>query len=234
MKMLLIVLCLLTERYVPQLERLRHKDWFSQALSLFKTQFPSASPTVTLLGLLLPILLLLWILTHVLGVIAGGALLLQAVLLFFCLGPMSFLPEAPLQQDMTAEFYFEQANRQFFGLLFWYLVLGIAGALIYRLLDLFSKTDHSLIATQIMGYVDWLPARLTGILFLLVGHFDKGYEFMIKHLPTGVDENTAFLIGCGTQATQEGVSLAQARQLVWHAMILYLVGILGLTLAALW
>ena len=235
MKLLVILLCLVFERYALQLDALRRKQWFHPWFLFLKTRLTVLHPALMLAVCVLPMVLVIGLFIHLFGVMLG--LVLQIVVLFFCLGPDAIYPGA--SKKSTATECFESALRQWFAVLFWYVVLGLMGAVLYRLLELASReAELNPLASKIMGYLDWIPARLTGVLYLLVGHFQQGYSFALDTWWSGTENNTAFLTGCGLKATQEKgaeeVSVKAAEQLVWHAMILCLVGLACLTLAARW
>lgn len=61
------------------------------------------------------------------------------------------------------------AVQRWFAVLLFFLLLGPAGALAYRLLQL-SAAD-SATARSLLFYVDWLPARLTAAAFVVTGDF---------------------------------------------------------------
>lgn len=59
---------------------------------------------------------------------------------------------------------------------FWYLLLGPLGAVAYRLLDLARAGREAaaapLVSTLVHAF-EWIPARLLGMSFALVGHFES-------------------------------------------------------------
>ncbi|MBA3660853.1 MAG: regulatory signaling modulator protein AmpE [Gammaproteobacteria bacterium] len=81
-----------------------------------------------------------------------------------------------LQKDFLGHL-FVAANERVFGVLFWYVVLGPLGPLLYRTISLSTakeqRPDPKLMKTagQILSILDWIPARLFAFLFALSGHF---------------------------------------------------------------
>jgi AmpE protein len=79
-----------------------------------------------------------------------------------------------------------QAFQSFFAVVFWYSLLGPALALAYRLLALVA--EHSLNpalgeqAHRLRHALDWLPARLLGASFALVGNFVAVCRWMLHEL----------------------------------------------------
>jgi AmpE protein len=82
-----------------------------------------------------------------------------------------------------------QANNRLFAVIFWFILLGPLGAWGYRVTDLIRRRavfnasradgdsdDESpivLAATQLHGWLAWIPARLTALGFALAGSFDS-------------------------------------------------------------
>jgi len=79
---------------------------------------------------------------------------------------------------------FVQANHRIFGVVFWFMVLGPAGAWGYRVADLFRRhmraTGTGGRATQLcerlFGVVTWIPARLLAFSYAVAGSFDDAFE----------------------------------------------------------
>jgi AmpE protein len=160
-----------------------------------------------LLALLVPVLLCLlldWFLARwPLGEL--GRLLFALVVLLYSLGPREF--EADLEEILAAsdgasreaaaqafagpgehiawnahalgEAIALAALRRRFGVLLWFLLLGPAGALLYRLAQTLGR-DHSLRldgatathARYVANALDWLPAQLLVFTLALVGHWE--------------------------------------------------------------
>lgn len=75
-----------------------------------------------------------------------------------------------------------ESQSRYFGVIFWFVVLGVFGALFYRLCHLYrtsckqeANEDHFPVVDDLVYWLDWLPARLTGFLFLMLGDFVKGF-----------------------------------------------------------
>ncbi|UGB38206.1 regulatory signaling modulator protein AmpE [Frateuria soli] len=71
------------------------------------------------------------------------------------------------------------ALRRRFGVLFWFFVLGPAGALLYRLAQTLGRDDTLALdaasrshARYVANALDWLPAQLLVFTLALVGHWD--------------------------------------------------------------
>jgi len=83
---------------------------------------------------------------------------------------------------LTIEQLFSCAHRQFFGVVFWFLLLGPAGAVLYRLAHgVYQKWGllnpeefgrFGLFAADAFRWLDWIPARLLALSFAVVGNFE--------------------------------------------------------------
>ena len=80
-----------------------------------------------------------------------------------------------------------QANHRIFGVLFWFMVLGPAGAWGYRVADLFrrravfeaARADDAAPAHQVQALFEliaWLPARLLALTYAAAGSFEDATE----------------------------------------------------------
>jgi membrane protein required for beta-lactamase induction len=82
---------------------------------------------------------------------------------------------------LVSESIVEQANNRLMAVLFWFVVLGPFGAVLYRLTSLaenFSRNDPARKnmnqqAFHLLHILDWVPARLLAATYALVGHFDN-------------------------------------------------------------
>ncbi|WP_312931202.1 regulatory signaling modulator protein AmpE [Pseudomonas sp.] len=79
-----------------------------------------------------------------------------------------------------------QAYQSFFAVVFWYCLLGPAAALAYRLLALcVEHSRHGAVqgrAEQLRHAMDWLPVRVLGMSFALVGNFVAVGRVMLHEL----------------------------------------------------
>ena len=79
-----------------------------------------------------------------------------------------------------------QAYQSFFAVIFWYVLLGPAAALAYRLLALTAEHAHAPAlrerAGQLRHAFDWAPVRILGVSFALVGNFVAVSRVMLHEL----------------------------------------------------
>jgi AmpE protein len=97
---------------------------------------------------------------------------------------------------------FCEANRRLFAVWFWFILLGPAGALLYRLIDLcrLHGLRISFVADQLQSCLDWLPVRLFALFFGLAGHFTKAIKQWKRDVLTKPARNSILLSECGVEA----------------------------------
>ncbi|MDR1462504.1 MAG: CobD/CbiB family protein [Azoarcus sp.] len=173
--------------------------------------------------------------------------------------------------DEVARLAIEQAlvasHRNVFGVIFWFVILGPCGAVMYRLARFLhdewgGRQDivpegYGQFARHAFFIIDWLPSRLTAILFAIGGNFedavfcwraqsvlwpDRGNAvlvasgagalgFRLGSVPGEGSDASVLDVGVGDKA---GVDDMQATVgLVWRALVVCLV-LLALTAVAVW
>ena len=88
--------------------------------------------------------------------------------------------QAALDPPAMVAAVFRGAQRRWFGVLFWFLLLGAAGALLYRLVALAAEGEESHLLPPetgvgmrwLHGVLDWPVAQLMALAMALVGNFD--------------------------------------------------------------
>ena len=88
--------------------------------------------------------------------------------------------QAALDPPAMVAAVFRGAQRRWFGVLFWFLLLGAAGALLYRLAALAADGEESRLlppetvagARRLHALLDWPVAQLMTLAMALVGNFD--------------------------------------------------------------
>jgi AmpE protein len=97
---------------------------------------------------------------------------------------------------------FIEANRRIFAVLFWFLFLGPAGALLYRLVDLSRANGVIAVsaAAKLHLLLDWLPVRVFTFIFALGGHFTSVLQQWKRKAWSKPSENDALVTDCGIAA----------------------------------
>lgn len=108
-----------------------------------------------------------------------------------------------LHEQMRRTLFYEGLER-WFSVIFWFLLLGPAGALAYRLCFLCGRSSvledrYKQLALRLVHYLDWLPARMLAFSFNLAGDFVAGFsrwlELVFENLPA-----LELLDSCGSAA----------------------------------
>ena len=95
-----------------------------------------------------------------------------------------------------------QAYSGVFAVLFWFAILGWPVAVLYRLVErvaylpVVEGQDNRLqpVALWVQQVLDWLPVRIMGLLYMLVGSFVHAFGVLFKYLPRGFAHNRALLL----------------------------------------
>ncbi|ASQ45690.1 regulatory signaling modulator protein AmpE [Legionella clemsonensis] len=249
MKLFIIILCLLSERYLVHTVSHHRFYWFSSYFNAISEKLRATdnsllSQSLILLAVVLPPILLLWIVFYIFGPIAFGliGLLLNLVIFYYCLGPQNpFYPvrneDETQDNEVLVGNYFAKVNGQLFAVIFWYIVTGPLGVVFYRLISLSrEQLSTAQLAQVIIDVLDWIPARLTVLLYLLVGNFQKGIHFFMQMFFAAPEKNDALLSNGGLLAARtnenEPVPIPYAESLVEHALIVYLVFLALFTLVS--
>ncbi len=87
--------------------------------------------------------------------------------------------EVPFAAESLVAATFEAALARWFGVLFWFVLLGPVGALLYRFAQLLAAepgSDASGIARKFAALLDWLPAHLMALALALASNFDAVFS----------------------------------------------------------
>jgi AmpE protein len=247
MKLFVIVICLLSERFLVHKLSLYRFHWFPAYYQTIINKFPKVSSWLLLLILIVPLLLITGIILYFLGPWIYGivGLLINLLLVYYCLGPQNpFYPAYSGEPDREVQEvgdYLVQANNQLFAIIFWYIVLGPLCILAYRLISLCKEQELTRAAAlKVLSVFDWIPVRITALLYLLAGNFQLGFRSYYQQLLSTPEDNTALLKTCGMRAlatNEDGTSSAsitmlQAERLVEHSVIILLLLTAFYTLAS--
>jgi len=108
--------------------------------------------------------------------------------------------KSPVSRSVTKA-VLTQFNRRVFAVIFWFVVLGPFGAVLYRVVaktkvsaEKGGSPEASMLswASYCLDILDWVPIRLAGLGYTLVGDFHLGFAYWIKHVISGFDKNQEF------------------------------------------
>lgn len=243
MKLFVIVLCLLSERFLIHSVSFSRFNWFSDyydfLLDQLKPKKTKTSPWLVIFAVIFPLVLITALVFYLFSNLLFGliGLLLNILVFYYCLGPQNpFYPVNDNKKD-AANQYLSDINGQLFAVIFWYIVSGPLGVIVYRSMALLQNyKEVGKQAKLVTNILDWVPARITVLCYMLVGHFQRGRQYFIKYLLERPEKNAKLLSDSGmasaTMDNKESVSISAAESLVEHSLILFLVFLALLTLAS--
>jgi len=177
------------------------------------------------------------------------------------LRPVPSMEALPLQSAPLVEATFASALSRWFGVLFWFVVLGPAGALAYRVVQLLAR--HPGFAADLGGesrerleraalVLDWAPSHLVALTLALATEFDavlktwreyhaahgQGYftldlGFLGALARAGVDADVIAGDGYATDVDDPLVELADARTVLRRILVVW-VALVALCVVAGW
>ena len=99
---------------------------------------------------------------------------------------------------------FHAARRRWFGVLFWFLLLGAFGAVLYRLVVLAAEDDAARLppdnatgAKRLLAWLEWPVSQLMALFMAMVGDFDTVFSAWKQNGGAGFDANADFLGAAG-------------------------------------
>jgi AmpE protein len=102
---------------------------------------------------------------------------------------------------------FIQANHRVFAVVFWFVLLGPMGAVLYRAVSLSASSVHhdgspeiAQSALSVENILDWVPVRILSFLFALGGHCSAVLNYWRKQVLNGLNSNDDIMAGCGVAA----------------------------------
>lgn len=221
-----------------------------------KGKSPYLKLAATIIPLLLAVLLIEYLLQNVLYGFAK--LVFDIVIVLYCFGPKDLWADAfactnalneddaqSAKQKVKAAFssseadvslhkhvlnnIFIEANRRVFAVVFWYVLLGALGAVLYRAVTLSADASKEEADTQFVeaarsfeALLNWVPIRIFTFLFALGGHFGSVLSSWRKSVLHGLDSNEVLLTECGVAALGNGEEaiIAENGTLARHAVSL--------------
>ncbi len=244
MKLFVIIICLLSERYLIHTLSSKRQIWLNQLFDQIKLKASWDNPYLLLSAFMLPLISILALVLWFLGDALFGLveLLVNIIIFYFSLGPTNpFYPESVDKGELihggNAGYYLNSVHNQLFAVIILYILLGPIAALSYRLLS-FSQNKETIaaLAQHLVALIDWLLVRVTALLYLLAGNFQQGFNTYCKMIKAVTRDNALFLSTIGILAAQtqpdKPVLMMQAQDLVEHALVILMVILSLLTLVA--
>lgn len=279
--LLAIVLVLLAGHAVPELARWRDYSWLRGWAAQWMGEGGGKTSRYRAVLLPLLLVLVCLLLQALLGQVLFGlpAFAFATIVLFFAWGPgdleadmqsvlkapdsdrrhaaaQALRPDPageplPLEPVALVEAVFASALSRWFGVLFWFVLLGPGGALGYRAVQLLARrsgfreefdADHLEVIERTARILDWVPAHLIAFTLALVSDFDavmstwrryhadhgKGYftldlGFLGALARAGVDADVEAGDGYAQDVADPLTELADARTVLHRVLIAWLV-----------
>ncbi|MBV2092458.1 MAG: regulatory signaling modulator protein AmpE [Candidatus Thiodiazotropha sp. (ex Ctena orbiculata)] len=164
----------------------------------------------------------------------------------------------PARSQAVAEAALQQANRRTVAVLFWFILLGPLGAMLYRLATWMPQSDQAaqdidfkLNTRHLVIILDWLPARITAFCYAIAGSFEDALygwrSYQESRQSEFSESNTGTLICTGSGAMRLTTLLDEAyagahlytylpkaaMALIWRSLIVFLVIVAFLTFTGL-
>lgn len=240
-----LLICLFVQRMLHFDSYSHHYNWFGYYYEWVKGRF-STSPAwsglagvgIVVLPALVVFILFAVFVFYAIGMI--GYYILTLVVLWYYLDARKLKNEV---NQITVQKLLEQADQGIFPIIFWLLIFGVTGVVMYAL---FISLRHHLqqeaqgdveqgllrVSIKAQGVLDWIPLRLLGATYALVGHFGPTFKVWYQNLFTGMDHTREQAAECGLialnladQATQPVTEdqVASIQSLINRALLVWLV-----------
>jgi AmpE protein len=131
-----------------------------------------------------------------------------------------------------------ESQIRYFGVIVWFIFFGPFGALFYRLSHIYLNhcqesefDEHTPLMESAIHWINWIPARITSLLFLLTGDFVNGFYRIKEYLTDALADNWQLIAetGIAAQSLDRGISErnvdenTKTVELVCRTAIIYLV-----------
>lgn len=232
MSLFVILVCLALQWSLNLSSAPYQRNWVAHYVAFIRKYFSKLldghylfNMAILILPIVIGVSLIFTIVYHVFGHV--GYVLLSLALLWYC------VDAAVLKQgssDLPQHSY-----QKIFSLLFWYFIFGPAGLAFYivvRTLQAYLLEQQHFFGL-LLGILDWVPVRLMGFSFAVVGNFSAVFKEWIRVLFQGIGDNAVLLtswtdaaLGSENKNSQEMMRLIQRALIAWLVvMALVTIGI---------
>jgi AmpE protein len=236
MEFIVVLLCLVIQKFWPEGARFHPNSWFNPYYRFIKDQaekFSMWRSYWAILCVVIPVLLAFLLLSVAMrGLI--GHFLLSLFIVWYSLGLDRLKAESGDQvDDILINSY-----RNIFAVIFWYTLVGPLGAVLYYLLRQLNGVleqepqDSGLLMSlnRVIGVMDWVPVRILGISYALVGHFATLFPLWLKDLPGKLEDNESHVVEWGVKSlelskSEESSKTDAAYALVQRSVAVWLVAL---------
>ena len=234
MRFLIIILCLLSEKYLTHQFFTFRKKWSDVYAQLIEKYVPAhvlnSSPWIKY-GIYMGSLTLLCIIFSLFGHQGLGLVInffFELAVFYICLGEHNlFYINANEKKLLDDNQFILAMNQEFYAIILWFYILGPFGALFYRVTLYFNQQATPLpTLVKVKAFLDWLPVRLSALLFLLIGDFQPGFYELCKKFLQNPLENDQLLIQTARHALsvdeKENIDMMKLQNLFNHSCLILL------------
>ncbi len=113
--------------------------------------------------------------------------------------------------SVCIETTFRRAHQGLFAPIFWFIFLGPAGALLYRLTHILktqwssqnrNENEFNMFSQKVFNWLDWLPAHFTAGGFAIVGDFEDAAYCWRTQAHTWPDQSLGIVLSSGAGALE--------------------------------
>jgi AmpE protein len=232
MRFIIIILCLLSEKYMTHQFFTFRRKWSDLYGYAIDTYIPSkvlnASPIMRY-AIYLGSLTLLCIILSMIGHQGLGLILnfiFELSVFYICLGEHNlFFVNANEKKLLSDNEFILAMNQEFYAVILWFFILGPFGALLYRVTVYFNqKKSPLMILVKLKAFLDWIPVRMSSLLLLLVGQFQPGFSVLVNNMNSNPLENDQLLIRIARLAMNaekdEALEMMKLQNLFNHSCLL--------------
>lgn len=217
MRCIVVLIVLALKHYFPKIQPWG-SYWFSNYIRFF------TNPVTALLAVVLPTLLIFLVLHFIFGTWLYGilVLLIDIFILWYCLNTPDLetslvgvaehnisAEQAAMLSRRRSEKLCVLANEQRFAVIFWFLVLGGFGAVLYRFVNLLRERFHLPESTaqtlepieKFYGVLNWIPSRLSALSYILAGEFLPSFTIWSNDVWSGKSVSNLILTKVGLAAS---------------------------------
>ncbi len=247
MALIIILIALVVQRFLKFNSIAYQIDWAPSYFHWMSSKVKLMTTCHSLWGLVIlivPIVILAAVIFGLTHALLGwfGAGVLQLVLVWYCLDIKDIYKAQ--DENTTTEAILLRAYQGVFVLLFWYGLFGPVGLVLYVTVNqllpampktLVSSTEQASrdrlglydMFVKVQALLDWVPVRLLGLSFALVGSFAVVFKLWLQKLFDGIINPQALVVEWGQAALKaesiEGVKpaidLVDRSLLVWLAVL---------------
>ena len=232
MRFLIIILCLLSEKYLTHQFFTFRKKWSDLYAHYIEKLIPPKilnsaplAPFAIYLGSLSIVCVVFALIgRHGIGLIPN--FIFELAVFYICLGEHNlFYVNANEKKLLDDNEFILAMNQEFFAVILWFFLLGPFGALLYRVTQYFTKSHQPYLGLlKIKAFLDWIPVRMSAFLFLLVGQFQPGFKEFLQKINQNPMENDSLLIQTARNALgvkdHENIDMMQLQVLFNHSCLL--------------